>query len=208
MAPGRPPAHHGVMSTNTSAAGAPQSTRTPSPARRRRRGALRAAAAALLLPAVALAGAPAAGAATDTDPSLPDYPRIRAVDGFIAGSGDSALHCTSPAKHRDGTRASKDGYHTLLVCQTPWTWTQRTDGGKRKGNTLEFNLRKGTTTVHSANMNIQGMEFKKLDSGRKYEFEGYVVQYKSGTLYFSSPKFGVRGELGTKGVDFPIRTSG
>lgn len=194
MAPGRPPAHHGVMSTNTSAAGAPQSTRTPSPARRRRRGTLRAAAAALLLPAVALAGAPAAGAATDTDPSLPDYPRIRSEKGFTAGSGKSTIHCL--------------GTERTLTCQTPWTWTQRTDGGKRKGNTLEFNLRKGTTTVHSANMDIRNTSFKKLPKGQKYEYQGYVVLYQGGKLYFSSPKFGVRGELGTKGVDFPIRTSG
>ncbi|WP_075692204.1 hypothetical protein [Corynebacterium sphenisci] len=182
------------MSTNTSATGAHRSTRTPSPARRSRRGALRAAAAALLLPAVALAGAPAASAATDLDPSLPDYPRIRAVDGFTAGSGKSTIHCV--------------GTERTLTCQTPWTWTQRRDTGKRKGNTLEFNLRKATTTVHSADMDIRNMKFKKLPKGQKYEYQGHVVLYQGGKLYFSSPKFGVRGELNKKGVDFPIRTSG
>lgn len=57
-------------------------------------------------------------------------------------------------------------------------------------------------------MDVRKTSFTKPPSGQGQGFEAYVVQYKSGTPYFSSPKLGVRGELGTKGMDFPIRTSG
>lgn len=144
----------------------------------------RRAAALFIAPALILGAAGTAGAATDLDPSLPDYPRIRG--GAVSfDTGEGRIVCMGSA------------VQDRLTCQN----LAKNWGGKnkKKYNIVQFDLDDRNGTKESGNYDSQNTKLKRLSKGQKYEYDGIVVQGKGGRLYFSSPDHGTRGWVSTKG---------
>ena len=135
-----------------------------------------------------LGAAGTAAAATDTDPSLPDYPRIRAHDLVAYDTDDGRIVCKEFVSD-DKFECQKEGNSDHVAM-----WNSGTTNAH---NTVVFNLTKRTGKKHSTELRSRqpNMKVKTLKEGKKYEYGGIVVQGKKGKLYFSSPKHGTRGEV-------------
>ena len=145
---------------------------------------IRRAAALIVTPALILGAAGTAGAATDTDPSLPDYPRIRG--GAVSfDTGEGRIVCMGSA------------VQDRLTCQN----MEKHWGGKnkKKYNTVQFDLDDRTGAKENGDYDSQNTKLKHLSKGQKYEYDGIVVQGKGGKLYFSSPDHGTRGWVSPSG---------
>ncbi|WP_288818088.1 hypothetical protein [uncultured Corynebacterium sp.] len=125
----------------------------------------------------------AAAALAVVNPSVadaaPKYPRIHA-DLVSYGNDDGRVFCDGSAKY---------GFWS---CQTTESWS---DKAKPDYNMFEVDLEEREVVERTFADFDANLDVFKLKEGKKYLFNGIVVQGKNGTLYFSSPKQQCRGEV-------------